>query len=305
MNYKDYFSFTQSEKKGIVFFLVIIFLLLLSFPLLYFLKAKEKPDFSEFENAINAFEKSQQNEQSNANNNFKNENFQSKNIEYFSFNPNTISNEDWKKLGFAAWQIKTINNYKTKGGSWKTKTDVLKIYGIDTAHYEQLKPFIQLPDKIDYQQKNYPIYEKKDFQKNEYEKKDYTLKVDINTADTTELKKLKGIGIGYAKRIVKYREELGGFLSIEQLSEVWGLTPETLEKCLPQIIISNQNIKKININTASAEELKKHPYISWKIANVIEKYRKANGRYSALDDLKKLHLVDEELLNKLKPYLEI
>lgn len=305
MNYKDYFSFTQSEKKGIVFFLVIIFLLLLSFPLLYFLKAKEKPDFSEFENAINTFEKSQQNEQSNTNNNFKNENFQSKNIEYFAFNPNTITDEEWKKLGFAAWQIKTINNYKTKGGSWKTKSDVLKIYGIDTAHYEQLKPFIQLPDKIDYQQKNYPIYEKKAFQENEYEKKDYTLKVDINTADTTELKKLKGIGIGYAKRIVKYREELGGFISTTQLSEVWGLTPETLEKCLPQVMISNQNIKKININTASAEELKKHPYISWQIANVIEQYRKANGKYNALDDLKKLHLFNEELLNKLKPYLEI
>jgi competence ComEA-like helix-hairpin-helix protein len=182
---------------------------------------------------------------------------------------------------------------------------VLRIYGIDTAHYEQLEPYILLPEKITYQQKSFPTYEKKTFPKSEYEKKDYTVKVDINTADTTELKKLKGIGIGYAKRIIKYREELGGFIRIEQLSEVWGLTPETFEKCLPQVIISNQNIKKININTASAEELKKHPYIFWKTANAIEKYRKANGNYKSLNDLKKIHLLDEEIINKIKPYLTI
>lgn len=304
MKLNDYFSFTQGEKRGVVFFLLIIFLLLLSFPLLDFLKKNEKPDFSEFENAINEFEKTKETNNT-TNNSFKQEENTVENIELFSFNPNTISNEEWEKLGFKAWQIKTINNYKSKGGSWKTKSDVLRIYGIDTAHYEQLEPYILLPEKITHQQKSFPTYEKKTFPKSEYEKKDYTVKVDINTADTTELKKLKGIGIGYAKRIIKYREELGGFIRIEQLSEVWGLTPETLEKCLPQVIISNQNIKKININTASAEELKKHPYIFWKTANAIEKYRKANGNYKSLNDLKKIHLLDEEIINKIKPYLTI
>lgn len=302
MNLNDYFSFTQGEKRGVVFFLLIIFLLLLSFPLLNFLKKNEKPDFSEFEAAINEFEKKQQLKKIALDDSITPIN---ENINLFAFNPNTISDEDWKKLGFKDWQIKTINNYKTKGGSWKTKSDVLRIYGIDTAHYEQLEPFIQLPEKIENQQKYFPTYEKKTFPKSDYEKKDYTVKVDINSADTTELKKLKGIGIGYAKRIVKYREELGGFISIEQLSEVWGLTPETLEKCLTQVIISNQNIKKININTASAEELKKHPYIFWKTANAIEKYRKANGNFKSLNDLKKIQLLDEEIITKIKPYLTI
>ncbi|MBW6481478.1 MAG: helix-hairpin-helix domain-containing protein [Vicingaceae bacterium] len=303
MNLNDYFSFTQGEKRGIVFFLSIIFLLLLSFPLLDLLKKNEKPDFSEFETAINAFEKAK--EETQPTNNFKQEENTPENIELFSFNPNTITDEEWKKLGFKDRQIKTINNYKAKGGSWKTKSDVLRIYGIDTAHYEQLKSFILLPEKMEHQQKSFSDYEKKDFPKSEYEKKDYTFKVDINTADTTELKKLKGIGIGYAKRIIKYREELGGFINTNQLNEVWGLPPETLEKCLPQVIISNQNIKKININTASAEELKKHPYIFWKTANAIEKYRKANGNYKSLEDLKKIHLLDEETINKIKSYLEL
>ncbi len=304
MNLNDYFSFTQGEKRGIVFFLSIIFLLLLSFPLLDFLKKNEKPDFSEFENAINEFERTKE-ETSIANNNLKQEKNTVENIELFSFNPNTIIDEEWEKLGFKAWQIKTINNYKAKGGSWKTKSDVLRIYGIDTAHYEQLKPFILLPEKIEQQQKTYPTYEKKTFPKSEYEKKDYTVKVDINTADTTELKKLKGIGSGYAKRIIKYRTELGGFINTNQLNEVWGLPPETIENCLPQVVISSQNIKKININTTSAEELKKHPYLYWKTANAIEKYRKANGNYKSLDDLKKIHLLDEETINKIKPYLEL
>lgn len=305
MNINDYFSFTQGEKRGVVFFLILIFLLLISFPLLDFFKKNEKPDFSEFETAINEFEKAQQVEKSAANSNFKKEANNIESIELFEFDPNTISDEEWKKLGFKDWQIKTINNYKSKGGSWKTKSDVLRIYGIDTAHYQQLESYILLPEKIEYKQKSFPTYEKKTFPKSEYQKKDYTIKIDINTADTTELKQLKGIGSGYAKRIMKYREELGGFITIAQLNEVWGLTPETLEKCLPQVIISSINIKKININNASAEELKKHPYINWKIANAIEKYRKANGNYQSLDDLKKIHLLDEELINKLKPYLEI
>lgn len=304
MKINDYFSFTQGEKRGVVFFLLLIFLLLLSFPLLDFLKKNEKPDFSEFENAINEFEKTKKTNNT-TNNSFKQEENTVENIELFSFNPNTISSEEWKKLGFKDWQIKTINKYKSKGGSWKTKSDVLRIYGIDTAHYEQLEPYILLPEKIAYQQKSFPTYEKKTFPKSEYQKKDYSIKVDINTADTTALKQLKGIGIGYAKRIVNYREELGGFISIQQLNEVWGLAPETFEKCLPQLEISVENIKKININTATSDELRNHPYINWKIANSIEKYRKANGKYQSLDDLKKLHLLDEEFITKIKPYLTI
>lgn len=304
MNINDYFSFTQGEKRGVVLFLSIILLLLISFPLLDFLKQDEKPDFSEFEAAINEFEKKQNLEKPVTENPSQTNENDLTNIEFFAFNPNAITDEEWKKLGFKDWQIKTINNYKAKGGSWKTKGDVLRIYGIDTAHYQQLKPYIQLPEKIDYTPKEYPAYEKKSFPKTEYAKKDYTIKVDINSADTTELKQLKGIGIGYAKRIIKYREELGGFINTQQLSEVWGLQPETLEKCLPQVIISI-NIKKININTATADELKKHPYIKWKIANAIEKYRKANGKYKSLDDLKKIHLLDEETINKIKPYLTI
>ncbi|PIZ06458.1 MAG: competence protein ComEA, partial [Flavobacteriales bacterium CG_4_10_14_0_8_um_filter_32_5] len=99
--------------------------------------------------------------------------------------------------------------------------------------------------------------------------------------------------------------ELGGFISIQQLNEVWGLAPGTFEKCLPQLEISVENIKKININTATSDELRNHPYINWKIANSIEKYRKANGKYQSLDDLKKLHLLDEEFITKIKPYLTI
>jgi len=365
MSIKDYFSFTQGEKRGVVILLLIIItLILFNFSLEYFI-VKKQTDFSEFENAINKFEKelSKKNKLANSPEFF---------FEFFKFNPNTISDEGWKKLGFKDWQIKTINNYKAKGGKWKTKTDVSKIYGLEESHFQQLKPFILLPEKlesktykkkekikIDYfnfdpniitktewkrlgfkdwqiktifnykskggswktkadvkeiyglDENNYyklkpyillPEYSKKEDSKT----KDYTNKININTADAKELTKLKGIySEKYAKIIIKYRTSLGGFIKKEQLKEVWNLKEETFNGLKEQIIINLQNIKKININNTTIEKLKSHPYIDWKIANAIVKYKKANGNYTNIEELKKIHLINNKTYLKITPYLTI
>lgn len=148
----------------------------------------------------------------------------------------------------------------------------------------------------------YPIA-KKDENGNEagsFEK----LTIDLNNADTTELKKLYGIGSGYAKRIVKYREALGGFVDLDQLGEVYGLKQETIDKILPNVYLGNRMIQKIDINTATVEELKVHPYIEWKVANSIVQIRNNYGKFASIDGILKSVLIDEELFQKIKPYIE-
>ena len=214
-------------------------------------------------------------------------------IEYFNFNPNTISKEEWATLGFKDWQIKTIFNYKAKGGSWKSKADVKKIYGLSETDYLKLAPYILLPEKTT----------KKEYSKT---KKDYSVKVDINTADAKELTNLKGIfSEKYAAIIIKHRDKLGGFTSKEQLKDVWNMTEETYNGLLPQVIIGKYEPKQININTSSAQQLQSHPYIDWKTANAIYKYRKANGLYKNVEDVKKIHLINKKTYLKIAPYLTL
>lgn len=212
-------------------------------------------------------------------------------ITLFEFNPNTIPKSQWKKLGFKDWQIKTIFNYKSKGGSWKTKNDVSKIYGLSPEHYQKLEPYIILPLEKE-KTSNKP-------------QKDYSKKVDINTADTKELTNLKGIySEKYAAIIIKYRDKLGGFTSKEQLKDVWNMNIETYNGFINQVVIGKYEPIKININTSSASQLQSHPYIDWKTANAIYKYRKANGEYKSVDDIKKIHLISSEVYRKIVPYLK-
>jgi len=366
MNLKDYFSFARGEKRGVVFLLSIIFILIISVPFIDYLKNNKQPNFSEFDQQINDFEKER-----NLSENAKKEAIA---ITLFNFNPNTISDKEWVALGFKAWQIKTINNYKAKGGGWKTKSDVAKIYGLSPTHYEQLKPYILLPENTN--KKQYPKAEKttityfdfnpntisktewkklgfKDWQiktifnykakggswkskadvkkiyglsesdynklaphillpettsKKEYasNKKDYTKKVNINTATAKELTNLKGINSEkYAAIIIKQRTNLGGFIKKEQLKEVWNMSEETYNGFIQQVELGNGNTSKININTATTDQLKKHPYIDWKTANAIFKYHKANGNYTKVEDIKKIHLINSDTYLKIKPYLKV
>lgn len=150
----------------------------------------------------------------------------------------------------------------------------------------------------------YPITQKKKEKllDNISEKK--PLHINLNSADTTELKQLKGIGSSFAKRIVKYRDALGGFVKLEQLNEVYGMTPEMIALIETNIFIDGLNIQKIDVNSASVEELKAHPYIDWKVANSIVQIRNNYGKFASVDGIMKSVLIDEVLFHKLKPYLE-
>ena len=129
-----------------------------------------------------------------------------------------------------------------------------------------------------------------------------TWKVDVNSADTTALIDLPGIGSKLALRIINFREKLGGFYAIEQLKETYGLPDSTFQKIRPFLYLSG-SVKKININTANKDELKLHPYIKWNLCNAIVEYRNQHGLFKTLEDLKRIHAIDETTFSKIAPYL--
>lgn len=126
--------------------------------------------------------------------------------------------------------------------------------------------------------------------------------VELNKADTSELKKIPGIGSGYANKIVKYRNLLGGYVNIDQLKEVWGIDDTLFEKITPYITIEPEAIR-IKINSTTFQELNKHPYITYKQAKVIIDIRERKGKIESMNRLSLLEEFIDADINRLTPYL--
>ncbi|TDG36784.1 hypothetical protein EZJ43_05720 [Pedobacter changchengzhani] len=216
----------------------------------------------------------------------------------FSFDPNTIDASGWQSLGLSVKQAQSIVNYRNKGGKFYKAEDLQKMYTISPQMYQKLLPYVQIDDKVT------NGYTKKDFQ---YEKKEYTKKalviVEINQADSAQLDEIKGIGGAFAMRILKYRERIGGFYKKEQLKEVFGLDSVKYEEIKAQITINADAVKKININTATFNDLKSSPYLSYKQMNAIIQYRKQHGNFASVADLQRVAILTPQVIEKISPYL--
>jgi competence ComEA-like helix-hairpin-helix protein len=234
-------------------------------------------------------------------------------VSLFEFNPNKASKEDFINLGLSKKVSQTILNYRNKGGKFRTQEDLKKVYGLRTEDYERLKPFMifeQAPKSKVVEVEDTLIIAKTATRKIAVQKikpaPDKTtldIKIDVNKASIEEWKKLRGIGDYFSKKIVKFRDALGGFASIDQISETYNLPDSTFKSIEPHLVLS-PIIKKINVNTASAEELKSHPYLTWKQANGIVKYRKKHGAFVDYEALKRVGgALKEEVLERIKPYL--
>jgi competence ComEA-like helix-hairpin-helix protein len=227
-------------------------------------------------------------------------------VELFSFDPNTASKTDFERLGLSPKTAYSIINYRNKGGKFYKTEDFKKIYTLDEADYERLKSYIDIPKteiaKVETKEDD-GITGFATAAKMDYIKKSTTVKIDINTAKVEDFQQLKGIGEGYAKRIIKYRNELGGFININQIQEVYGISKEVFEEIQPQLTQTSKPIQKININTADYQMLVTHPYLDSKRANAIVKYRKQHGDFKSVEDLKNIYAISADILVQIKPYL--
>ena len=220
--------------------------------------------------------------------------------EIFYFDPNTLKAAEWQRLGISGRTIQTIQNFIAKGGRFYKAEDIGKIYGLRKQDYERLLPYVLIPRANVAQPKEdniYPVAFATGHAK-------YNANVvDINAADTTAFIALPGIGSKLANRIVGFREKLGGFYSVNQIAEVYGLSDSVFQQIKPLLQCDAGIIQKININTAGINELKAHPYIKYQVGNAVIQYRLQHGNFVDMDDLKQVHLVTDDLLQKLSPYI--
>ena len=225
--------------------------------------------------------------------------------ELFYFDPNTISPAEWKRLGLRDKTIQTIQNYLTKGGHFYKQEDLQRIYGLHKDEYERLLPYVKIESK--------KLAANEQFLSPKPNSETQPLKssaakysaIDINTADTSALISLPGIGSKLALRIVTFRDKLGGFYSIDQIAETYGLADSVFQKIKQYLKLDNPSVRKININTATVDELKTHPYIKFSIANPIVAYRNEHGAFSKIEDIKKVMVVTDEVYNKIVSYLSL
>lgn len=213
--------------------------------------------------------------------------------ERFVFNPNTITEEDAQKLGFSKKLCSTLINFRNKGGKFFKPEDLKKLYGLSPELYKELESYILIPN----------IKKDSIFMPNKTERKSFAKAlVEINSADSLSIVYLKGIGPGFTKRIIKYRTMLGGFHSINQLKEVYGMTDSTFALLSSQIKIDEQTISKIPINAIDFNSLRKHPYFNFQSAQAIVNYRLKHGKLSE-GDIKALGVFSDEKLSLILPYL--
>lgn len=210
--------------------------------------------------------------------------------ELFLFNPNGLAESDWVRLGLSPKQAKSVKNFEAKGGTFRDKEDVKKLYVISPEKYNELEKYIVIP---------------RDSTNSFVKKEKVKIVMELNTADTSELVKVNGIGPAFAKRIVDYRFRLGGFYSKDQLLEVYGIDQAKYTEIESSFTCDPTYVTKLSVNTATVSDLKKHPYFTPTVANALVNYRKQHGNFKQLSDIMQCKLITQDLYDKLSPYLTI
>lgn len=283
-----YFSFSKREYNGL---LVLIFLLavITAFPSVYTFLVPAQDDLVAEQEAMKKLILVEAEIKAAAHYKYKKP-VKAADIKPFTFDPNHTSLSDWQLLGLSAKQAAVMIRYTAKGGKFRKKEDLQKMYTISPETYQRLSPYVVI-DTSAFVHKYLPPVPRK------------TVIVQVNTADTLELDKIKGIGPAFARRIVRYRDRLGGFYKKEQLLEVFGLDSIKFQEIRDQVNIDGTVLKQIYINKAEYADFKNHPYLNPKEVNAIVQFRKQHGNYANIADLKKVAILSAITIEKIAPYI--
>jgi DNA uptake protein ComE-like DNA-binding protein len=333
---RGYLTFTRKERYGVLFLLLLI---IIFFVIPYFFKRspgdRDPEAYNKIKGGIRNFELRLSDSSHIADNHdrylhqkkFSADGSQTKNdknaeIHMFYFDPNKIQATDWIQLGLPDRLTQTIRHYLDKGGRFQKAEDLKKLYGLQSADYERLYPFIRIsrsPGEFE----SSPHHDKKATDHTSAVRKTdsffhrhnpipetpfkravkFFAVTDVNFSDSNTWSGLPGIGEKLASRIVHFREKLGGFYQIEQVAETYGLPDSTFQKIKPYLRIRSVSLHQIDVNSATKEILMSHPYIRWALARAITEYRLQHGPFHSVGELLQLAQMDPVKFEKLKPYL--
>jgi DNA uptake protein ComE-like DNA-binding protein len=302
---KDYFSFSRSEKNALIIISVLLIVLILINIFIPYIvvndqeiTAKQLIDLKNLSETLNhnspqsKFGKAEIHYNKSFNNDTSELKYSLNELNLFDFDPNKITASEMKMLGIPSKAANNIIKYREKGGYFYHKEDLSKIYGLDQKVYESLESYI----RIDFQ-KNKIGVSKSTSQFREIKK------IELNSAEESDLELLPSIGVSFAKRIVKYRQIIGGYCKKEQLLEVYGFDSVRYAKISGLLTLDDTRILKIPINLADVKQLGKHPYIGYKKAELIVERRNLKGPFKNLEDLE--NIIGKESYSKIIPYLKL
>lgn len=230
-------------------------------------------------------------------------NVEEQKAERFAFDPNTADSTQLLRLGLRPFIVRNIYKYRAKGGRFRKPEDFARMYGLGKEEYKSLEPYIKISS--DYQPASSLISEteKSGLPKDSLR---YPVKLSVgehialNTADTTTLKRVPGIGSGYARAIVNYRNRLGGYVDVNQLLDIKGIPSEALQ----YIVLGNIDVKKLDVNHLSLNQLKQHPYLNFYQARALVESRRLHGPLRSAADLRLISDFTEADIKRLIPYLQ-
>lgn len=228
-------------------------------------------------------------------------------VERFPFDPNTADSTQLLRLGLQPWQVRNIYKYRAAGGIYRQPIDFAKLYGLTVKQYRELEPYIRISS--DYLPASTLVKERASYSPKATKdtvvvyqrptKIKATEHIVLNTADSTALTTIPGIGPYYARRIIQYGNRLGGYVSVEQLDEIDDFPTEAKQ----YLVINNPAPKKLNINQLSLNELRRHPYINFYMAKAITDYRRLHGTITSLNELRLIKDFTPEVIKRLTPYV--
>ena len=208
----------------------------------------------------------------------------------FVFDPNTATIAEYKKLGLSEKQAQTISNYLSKGGLFKSKEDFKKIYGISADQFNKLEPYIFIKDND---------------QSLEKTTTEILPKIELNSATIEQLVKIKGIKEYNANAIITYRNKIGGFVNVNQLTDIRSINEESLNSFKEQFIVNTKSIKKLSLNFSEVEDLLAHPYLNYQQSKAIVEFRSKNGPYNDPKQLVQKKILLNSSYEKIRPYLTL
>lgn len=307
MNLKEFFYMQKSDRMVFLFFLC---LLILGASIFFFVGGLDK------KTAVTSADSTAIGDSAHGSNNhypyvaprpYKTDD--GRQAELFAFDPNTADSTQLLRLGLQPWQVRNIYKYRAKGGIYRTPEDFARVYGLTRKQYMDMRPYIQISD--DYAPAANYVKPRPSFEHNSTEREysrdtvKFPLKlregqfINLANADTTQLKKVPGIGSWWARQIVNYGNRLGGYVTVTQLLEIDGFPDEALT----YFRVDHPHTAKLNINTLTLNQLRRHPYINFYQAREICDYRRLKGKITDLSQLSLLKDFPPEEIERLRPYV--